>query len=235
VLDLNKEELAQDATWALAGLQKLNQDGMPWQSLLSLLPNFPVSPELPRCDSLDVQSEDLLRALHHPSIVIANGAAQLLAAVGEGKEDIASLLLSTQDERLLAILATIVGRLWEVEARPLLLKRLDQGYTPGSWCLIEVLPYLPGEHTDQQFQQMLLRALQAEEPRIAIAAVHALQQLDISLLRGVVPALQAALLYWTEQGESAKASSFYIADECPTCGTEPDNACAHVSHLLHQL
>ncbi len=234
-LDLNKEELTRDATWALAGLQKMDQDGTRWKSLLSLLPKFPVNPEIPKCASLDVRSEDLVRALHHPSIIIANGAAQLLAAAGKGKEAIASLLLTTEDERLLAILATIAGRLWEAGARPLLIERLDQGFTPGSWWLLEALPGLQGEHTDQRFQQMLLRALQAEEPRFAIAAVHALQQLDISLLRGMVPALQAALLYWMGQGEKAQAKSFYISDECPTCRTEPGNAYAHVNHLLHQL
>ena len=115
------------------------------------------------------------------------------------------------------------------------MKRLDQGYTPGSWWLIEQLPSLTGEHTDLQFQQTLLRALQAEDPRIAIAAVHALQELDIFLVRGMAPALQSALLYWTEQGERAKASSYYTADDCPTCRTEPSNAYTHVSQLLHRL
>jgi hypothetical protein len=202
-----------------------------------ILPKFPVNPELPKREALDVQSEDLLRALQHPSIVIANGAAQLLAAVGGGKEELASLLLTTEDERLLAILATIAGRLWEAEARPLLMKRLDQGYTPGSWWLIEALPTLPGGRADPQFQQTLQHALQAEDPRVAIAAIHALQELDISLVRGMALALESALLYWSEQGERAKVTSvFYIAEDCPTCRTGPGNdACSHVSQLLNRL
>ncbi len=235
MLRLDNEELAQDAAWALAELQKLNQDAMVRRSLVSLLPKFPISPEIHTITLSYVQVEHLIRALRHPSYVIVHGAAQLLATTGEGRVEAASLLLTSNDERLLHILALIAGRLWEAEARPLLMKRLDQGYIPGSWWLIEQLPSLPGEHTDQQFQQTLLRALQAEAPRIAIAAVHALQQLDISLLRGMVPALQSALLYWTEQGERAKAKSYYIADDCPTCRTEPGNAYAHVSHLTDRL
>ncbi len=234
-LGLNKGELGQDAAWAQAELQKLHQEGMRWKSLWSLLPNFPVNPEIPKRASLVVQREVLLRAVHHPSVVVADGAAQLLAAAGEGKVELASLLLSTSDERLLAILAAIAGRLWEAEARPLLIKRLDQGLMPGSWWLLEALPSLQGEHTDQRFQQTLLTALQAEDPCIAIAAVHALQQLDISLLRDMIPALRAALLYWTEQGERAKASLYYTVDVCPTCHTESGNAYAHVNHLLHHL
>ena len=234
-LRLDKEELALDAAWALAELQKLNQDAMVRRSLVSLLPKFPVSPEIHTINLPNVQVKDLIRALHHPSYIIVYGAAQLLAAAGEGREEATSLLFTSNDQRLLRILALISGRLWEAEARPLLMKRLDLGFTPGSWWLIEELPSLQGEHTDRQFQQMLLRALQAEEPRIAIAAVHALQQLDISLLRGMVPALRSALLYWAEQGERAKARSFYRADDCPTCRTEPGNAYAHVSHLTDQL
>ncbi len=209
-LHLDKEELAQDAAWALTELQKRDRDGTVDRSLLSLLPKFPVNPEIRKLDSLNVQVEGLIRALHHPSLIIMVGAAQLLEAVGEGREEIESLFFNSNDERLLHVIAQIAGSLWGKEARPLLIKRLDQGYTSGSWWLIEALPSLPGEHTDRQFQQMLLRALQAEEPRIAIAAVHALQQLDISLLRGMVPALRSALLYWAEQGERAKANPLVL-------------------------
>src|SRR6266487_3604628 len=234
-LHLDKEELAQDAAWALTELQKRDRDGTVDRSLLSLLPKFPVNPEIRKLASLNIQVEGLIRALHHPSLIIIVGAAQLLEAVGEGRREIESLLFNSNDERLLHVITQIAGSLWGKEARSLLMRRLNQGYTSGSWWLVEELPSLPGEHTDQQFQQALLHALQAEDPRIAIAAVHALQKLDISLLRGMLLALQSALLYWTEQGEAAKAKLFYIADDCPTCNTAPGNACTHVSHLLDRL
>ena len=234
-LRLDKKELAQDATWALAELQKMNQDGIVGGSLSSLLPKFPISPEIHQIDSLGIAVAEIVRALLHPSLIIAYGAAQLLSAAREGREDVAALLFSSSDERLLGILAIIAGRLWEAEARPLLMKRLDQGYTPGSWWLIEALPSLPGEHTDPLFQQTILHALQAEDPRVTIAATHALQELDIALVRGMAPALQSALLYWREQGESAKTRSSYVAGDCPTCRTEPGNAYAHVSHLTDRL
>jgi nucleoside phosphorylase len=234
-LQLDKEELAQDTAWALATLQKENRDGMMSRPLSSLLPKFPIHPEIRKLDSLGVQAEDLIRALTHPSLFIMFGAAQLLEVAGEGKEGIASLLFKSDDERLLNIITQMVGTLWGIEARPLLIKRLNQGYTLGSWWLIEELPSLPGEHTDQQFQQTLLHALQAEEPRMAIAAVHVLQKLDSSLLRDMLPALQSAYLYWVERGEEAKTKSCHTVDHCPTCRTESNNACAHIGQLLHRL
>jgi hypothetical protein len=125
----------------LAELQKLDQDAMVRRSLLSLLPKFPVSPEIHTINLSHIQVEHLIRALHHPSYIMVHGAAQLLAAAGEGREEVASLLFSSNDEQLLHILVLAAGRLWEAEARPLLMKRLDQGFTPGNWWLIEELPY----------------------------------------------------------------------------------------------
>jgi len=233
--DVSKEELARDTSWALAELQRIHQPGPMSPSLLSLLPEFPVNPDISKRASLNVPVEDLLRALQHPSIVVAYGAAQLLAATGEGKKEIADLLLTTDSDRMLHIIASIAGQLWEEEARPLLLKQLHQRYSPGSCWLLEELPSLSGEHTDQQFQQTLLHALQANDPRIAIASVHALQEVDILILRDLLPALQNALLYWQEQGVRAKVESYSTAKNCPTCSTEPGNAYTHVYQFVERI
>jgi len=92
---------------------------------------------------------------------------------------------------------------------------------------------IAGDRTDEiKWTTLLILGLISQ---IAIAAVHALQKLDISLLRDMLLALQSALLYWTEQGEAAKAKLSYRADDCPTCNTASDNAYAHVSHLLDRL
>lgn len=186
-------------------------------------------------DSIDVLVQNLIQALKHPSAIIARGAAQLLTAKATGKEEIADILLTTNDEELLHIIAEIANPLLRTEARPLFIKRLEQGYGQGSSWLIEELSHLPGDHTNQQFQQTLLNALNANDPRIAISAVHALQKLDISLLKNMGSELQSSLLYWQEQGERAKAKSFYMADDCPTCRIEFGNAHAHISQLLNSV
>jgi hypothetical protein len=234
-LQLNKEELAQDAAWALGELQRAVQHGLVVRSLLSLLPKFPVKRELHAFDTTVVPERDLIRALKHPSVIIARGAVQLLAIAGKGKKEIASLLLTSNGKGLLSIIADTAALLWGAEARPLLIKRLEQGYTPGSSRLIEELPHLPGDHKDHQFQQTLLHALQADDPGIAIAAIHAMQELDPLLLRGMISELQSALLYWIEQGEKAKAKAFSRVNDCPTCLTDPGNAHTHISQLLNRL
>jgi hypothetical protein len=104
-LQLDKEELARDAAWALAELQKTNQGGTAVKPLLSLLPRFPVSKDINKIDALAVPLEVLIRALRHPSSVIVDGAVRLLAATGEGREEMASLLFTSKDKRLLRLLA----------------------------------------------------------------------------------------------------------------------------------
>lgn len=144
-LQLNKEELAQDAAWALGELQQAAQQGLVVGSLLSLLPKFPVKRELHPFDIAVVPEGDLIRALKHPSMIIARGAVQLLAIAGKGKEEIKTLLLTSSGKGLLSIIAQTAALLWGREARPLLIKRLEQGYTPGSSPLIEALPHLLGD------------------------------------------------------------------------------------------
>src|SRR5207237_624192 len=78
VYKINPKELALDAAWALArvqeGLLKARLDA----ALLQLLPKIPVKLHLPQDLNLNVSTRALVRALNHPSVIIANGAAFLL-------------------------------------------------------------------------------------------------------------------------------------------------------------
>ena len=234
-LHLDREELALDTVWVLAELQKMDQGESAHRSLLSLLPTFPVQKAIQKLASLNVPKEDLLRALHHPSVIIAAGAAQLLEAAEEGKEEIAALLLQSNDKRLLSLIVQIAESLWGVEARPLLMRRLAQGDTPEGWRLIENLPSLPGKQTDPQFQQTLRHALKNQESNMVIAAVHALQALDTSLVRDIAPILQSILLFWREQGGKAKAKLVHRVSDCPACKVAPNDVCIHISQFLERL
>ncbi len=235
VLQLNKDELAQDASWALTELRRIHQHGVIPYSLSSLLPNFPINKELHEPASLDMPVQDLFRALEHPSAIIAYGAAQLLSLMRKGKEEMAFLLLTSTNEQLLSVIACVATRLWGIEARPLFIKRLEQRYSKECYWLLEELPYLPGDHADQQFQQVLLNALKTDAPLIAIAAVHALQELENSLLSSMKADIQSALLHWEEKGEGKKVHRFYMADNCPACHTASGDAYAHVHQLLDYL
>jgi hypothetical protein len=234
-LQLKKEEVAQDAAWALGEFQQAASQGQVIGPLLSLLPKFPLKRELQAFESTVVPEQDLLRALNHPSMIIARGAIHLLALIGKGKEEIKTLLLTSNGKGLLSSIAETAALLWGKEARPLLIKRLEQGYTPGSSRLIEVLLQLTGEQSDPQLQQALLHALAADDPGIALAAIHALQQITPPLLTGIIPALQSAQLFWQEQGEKAKAWGSSSRNTCPTCLTDPGNVSTHISQLLKWL
>jgi len=233
-LQLDIEEVAQDADWALTELRKTHQQGNIGRSLLSLLPKFPSEREVYVTEFSDVLVQDLIRALGHPSAIIVRGAVQLLAG-GAGREALTSLLFTSNDEQVLSFLAEIATRLWGTEARPLFAKRIEQGYTSESIWLIEELPHLPGNQDDPQLQRILLQALHADSPCVAIAAVHALQELDIFLLKQMSLELQKAHLFWIERGEEGKSTSYSTAEKCPTCRTDPGNARTHISHLLQQL
>jgi hypothetical protein len=234
-LHLNKEELALDTVWVAAELKKMKLGEDIQRSLLSLLPKFPISSALQKMTSLPVAKKDLLRALHHPSVIIAMGAANLLEAAQEGKEEVAVLLLQSRDQRLLSILVQIAEALLGEEARHILMKRLAQENTPEDWFLIEKLPSLPGNDADIQFQQTLRRELEKREPDRVIAAVHALQTIEISLIRDISPMLPSILLFWREQGTKAKATLVQKDKECPACKAVPGDVCMHVSKLIEQL
>lgn len=90
-----------DTIWALNELQKAEQDETIHISLLGLLPKIPVKLATPMGINIDVPTEDLVRALKHPSAIIAKGALYLLL-LSKRKEELLSLL-KNEDEQTLQI------------------------------------------------------------------------------------------------------------------------------------
>ncbi len=98
---ISLKELALDTIWALNELQKAEQDETIHISLLGLLPKIPVKLATPMGINIDVPTEDLVRALKHPSAIIAKGALYLLL-LSKRKEELLSLL-KNEDEQTLQI------------------------------------------------------------------------------------------------------------------------------------
>ncbi len=104
---ISLEELALDTMWVLNELQKAEQSGMFQISLLGLLLNIPVTLAAPLSRNIDVPTEDLVRALKHPSAIIAKGALYLLL-LSKQKEELRSLL--KDDEQALQIVEQFLSK-----------------------------------------------------------------------------------------------------------------------------
>jgi hypothetical protein len=93
------KELALDTMWALNEIQQAVQDDAWNISLLDLLLHIPVKLDTPKGVNIDVPTEDLVRALKHPSGIIARGALYILF-LSQQKEELRTLL-KDQDEKII--------------------------------------------------------------------------------------------------------------------------------------
>jgi hypothetical protein len=99
---ISLKELALDTIWALNEIQKAEQDEVVSRSLLQLLPEIPVKLGTPKGADIEVPTADLVRALKHPSAIIAQGALYLLL-LSKPKEELLNLL-KDEDEQVLQII-----------------------------------------------------------------------------------------------------------------------------------
>jgi hypothetical protein len=96
---ISLKELALDTMWVLNEILKAEQDKTWSKSLLNLLPEIPVKLDTPEDTIIDVPTEDLVRALKHPSGIIARGALYLLV-ISKQKEELLDLLKNENEEVL---------------------------------------------------------------------------------------------------------------------------------------
>jgi thymidylate kinase len=96
------KELALDTIWVLNEIQKAVRNNLWNMSLLHLLPHIPVRLSDPERARIDVPSEDLIRALKHPSGIIARGALYILCLSNQKAE--LRILLKDEGEKILQII-----------------------------------------------------------------------------------------------------------------------------------
>jgi len=116
---INLKELALDAAWALARVQEALQNERPDTALQQLLPKIPVKLDWPQDPNLNVSPLALVRALNHPSAIIANGAI-LLLIVGVKREELENAFQEMnreirKNEQMKIIIARIVSYMWKNE------------------------------------------------------------------------------------------------------------------------
>ena len=127
---INTRELALDTAWTLERIQEGLQNENASVSLLRLLPRIPMELHVPEEIHMNVSTQELFRALKHPSAIIAYGAGWLLV-VGGRKAELEDLLRKMKqemnsNEQMKKILVRIVPYIWENDV-PLWLSNLLKG------------------------------------------------------------------------------------------------------------
>ncbi len=128
--EINTSELALDTVWTLERIQEGLQNENVSVSLLQLLPKIPMKLDLAQEISMNISTQDLLRALKHPSTIIAYGAGWLLV-VGGKRVELEDLLQKMKqeinsNEQMKKIIVRIVPYIWENDV-PLWLSNLLKG------------------------------------------------------------------------------------------------------------
>jgi nucleoside phosphorylase len=113
---IDAKELGLDAAWALEKVQEGLQSENSTVSLLRLLPRVPIQLHVAEEIDMNVSTQELFRALKHPSAIIAYGAGWLLVVGGRRKE-LEALLREMKQEinnngQMKEILVRIVPFLW---------------------------------------------------------------------------------------------------------------------------
>jgi len=124
---ISRRELALDTMWTLEKIQEGLRNENTHLSLLQLLPKIPIEHDVTQETSMNVPIQELIRALKHPSTIIANGAALLLVVGGRRVELEGLLQQMKQDidtsEQMKMLLGKIVPHMWENDV-PLWLSNL---------------------------------------------------------------------------------------------------------------
>ena len=228
-LEIDQLELAHDVAWAKTELSRSQSKG-----LLGLVPNVPVRPNWSLAARLDLAVADLVRGLSHPSMMIAYGAACLLAAGAGGPSGPSRVeeLMQVGDEQTLETIALLAEPLWGTAALDRLLRRLEGPLSLGCRWLLSKLPTLANAQADPRTFSVLLRALKGEDSRVATAAAAALLAFD-DLTLVPAPDLQSAFTYWTDRGVRCERCGQDVPDErCSDCPAVPDSPRPDLIRLL---
>jgi len=215
-LGLSYTEVAIDTAWVLARVTNISQATNAGIPLLSVLSEITVEPEWRRViEKANLPTADLVRALLHPSQVIAFGAAQLLEAGAGGQETSILLedILDQGNDFALEMIALIADSIWGKEAFTKLLRRLDSPLSDGCRWLLQALPRLSEGQADEQVREILIRSLTTDNPQIVIAVAETLQSLPDTFLKPSTE-IQKAFTLWSTRGDYCEEHQHYVRSEC---------------------
>lgn len=170
-----------------------------YNSLFSLLPDFPVAEDWSKCFEMCISDPLLLAsAITHPCEAVGFAAAEIIAAgtVNEPLKAELTRVLSISRFNALYIISLIADHIWGDSVLDLLLSRLEQELTSGCKYLIKKIPVYSGGRFNDRILEVIKRALIAESEGVAEAAAeHCLEYIPKKLLNAE---LKTALFHWKE-------------------------------------
>lgn len=231
---LDSDELAAEALWIL---DQMRTRGVEY-TLLSSLPEVDIHPDWAQARNANVSTPDLVRALRHPSELIAKNAAQLLAH-GVGGPDAPPLIgevLWDGHEQALKFVAWIAPYIWKEQALDIILDRLDGPLTRGCHWLLRFLPNTASDDSDQRFLNALLRGVHADDPYIGRGAAEALSELQTAELEPITNSLRDAYDYWTHRRIVCETHETEVqGSSCPVCNVIPRTPRSELVRVLAKL
>lgn len=144
-LGIDARAVDEDAAWALENLDTIHGEALSG-GIIGRVRDLPSSHTWEANRVVRVPREDLVRALAHPSPVIAMHAAQLLynGAAGPDIGEPLRVALQSSKTETLRLLARMAPYVWKDDAWEVVLERLVGPLDPGCRYLLEALPGLPG-------------------------------------------------------------------------------------------
>jgi len=224
-LDIDIQELTSDA---IAAKKKVENEDEYWisRSVIGIVPNVPFSLDWERAKDIEIPADDLVRALNHPSSIVAQNAAQLLHVGVGGNEasKFAKQLLETGNDRALRLIVAIAETLWGDLAKEIILERLEGDITLGCRWLYEFLPEFPEVILGPRLRKVYIRGLACEDARLVERVASGLSKFDEKELFTLVPTIESALERWTENRGLCKSCCIEInGGYCRNCYVVPDS------------
>ncbi len=238
-LDIDPDHLAAEARWALENLDALYPyPDDHYGGLLHRAYEAPQEPTWRAATTGVVDTGDLVRAIEHPSPIIARHAGQLLID-GYGRGDIAGPLravLAGDNDETLCLLALMAPYVWRNDALDIILERLIQPMTSGCRYLLSALPRLQGGRGVPNVVEVLGHALLADDALIVEAAAEALLTLKKDQIAHMADICRQVMDRWTErdmrQGTREKTVSTASGMEIYTVLPSPRPALTRLLAML---
>jgi hypothetical protein len=240
-LELDPRRVASEAAAMLEELNDVDPEKGNYVGVLGTLPEVPVDPRWEHAIEANLPTEDLVRALRHPSFAVAVNAAELVAK-GGGGQDARQLLARLCDEGVPRdapdhtgeVLAYVVPHLWSnEEAIEMLLDLLAGGLMVDNHELLLAVADLPGAAENERAVAALVAGLRSESPRAAETLAEEVLEVENPLARAAAPRLKEVLEHWTIRGTTCERHGGTIhGDRCPRCYYVPSSPRAELVGFL---
>lgn len=168
-----------------------------YNSLLLLVPSFPVEDEWHKAHELCITDPDLLAlAITHPCKAVALATAEIIyeGVITDQLKTNLKNILNNSRFKALHFISLLAERVWGDNVLEVVLSRLEQGLTSGCNYLIKRLPTYSGGRCNDRILEVIKRALIAESEDVSEAAAELC--LEYTSNEQLLAELKSALSHW---------------------------------------